>query len=113
MTDLTEKWMKGELEIDRNYYLRLKNGRTEIQLFVGAFLMEEGNEVEEVLAEVPTYEEYLSLTYAKEEDEGIIAEYEAENTKLKELLKDAREKLHSCCPVLYSNLINQIDEVLK
>jgi hypothetical protein len=46
------------------------------------------NEVESVLAEVPSYEEYLSLTYAKEEDERIIAEYEAENTKLKEQLKE-------------------------
>ena len=32
---------------------------------------------------VPSYEEYLSLTYAKEEDEKIIAEYEAENKRLK------------------------------
>jgi hypothetical protein len=31
-----------------------------------------------VLAEVPSYEEYLSLTYAKEEDEGVIAEYKSD-----------------------------------
>lgn len=93
---LTEQWKKGELEIDHNYYLRLKNGRTEIQLFVGAFLMEEGNEVEEVLAEVPTYKEYqqlLSDQLAKQEGEEIIAELEHENLLLKVANFELRNRL--------------------
>lgn len=42
---------------------------------------------------VPSFEEYLSLTYAKEEDEKIIAEYEEENAQLKELLKECQHIL--------------------
>ena len=55
---LTEQWQKGELELDHNYYIKLKYGRIEVQMFIGCFLMEQGNEVVEVLAEVPTFEEY-------------------------------------------------------
>lgn len=95
---LTEQWKKGELEIDHNYYIKLKNGRTEIQLFVGAFLMEEGNEVEEVLAEVPTYDEYqalLSDQLAKQEGEEIIAELEHENLLLKVANFELRNRLYT------------------
>ena len=91
MTDLTDKWKKGELELDKNYYIKLEDGTIEIQMYVGGFLCNENNQVDEVLAPVPSYEEYLSLTYAKEEDEGLIAEYEAENAKLKKLLKECKD----------------------
>lgn len=98
MTDLTEQWKKGELETNKYYYVRdisyilpAKLGRCDNQLYFSGnevgYGYEENKELE-VLAPVPSYEEYLSLTYAKEEDEGLIAEYEAENTKLKELLKE-------------------------
>ena len=43
----------------------------------------------------------------------ILYELFEENIKLRKLLKDSRKKLHDCCPVLYGNLINQIDEVIK
>lgn len=94
MTDLTEQWKKGELP-NGHYYV--KDGENIIAELLDGYFYNDGQPmtsfsggVDEVLAKVPNYEEYLSLTYAKEEDEGIIAEYEAENIKLKELLKECK-----------------------
>jgi hypothetical protein len=89
--DLTEQWKKGELPRDE-YFVKQENGKiTKWELGGNGIPVKTKPKVEEVLAPVPSYEEYLSLTYAKEEDERIIAEYEAENTKLKELLKKCSE----------------------
>ena len=135
MTDLTEQWKKGELSLDKSYYLRLQDGSEEIQMYVGGFLCNENNPVDEVLAQVPSYEEYLALqsdSLAKNEGAEIVAELKAkvkqlkkdykdleykfrsykdfketaydldtsrleeENTKLKELLKECRERLIYC-----------------
>jgi hypothetical protein len=60
---------------------------------------------------VPSYEEYLSLTYAKEEDEKIIAEYEEENAQLKELLKKVKDYLPEFETPM--NILAKIDEALK
>lgn len=94
MTDLTEQLYAGTLPTGHYYF---NNGvETYIVLYSNANTkdrkMQEPSGLT-VLSEVPSYEEYLSLTYAKEEDEKIIAEYEEENTKLKELLKECREPL--------------------
>ena len=100
MTDLTDKWKKGKLP-DGEYYCKTENGVEILRTWRGIddYLNFENmcNEVFissmddcEVLAPVPSYEEYLSLTYAKEEDERIIAEYEEENAQLKELLKECK-----------------------
>ena len=88
---LTEQWKKGEIP-NGYYWIRLSWGGMIIMAyytgFDGLFELDDyyydSDEISEVLAPVPSYEEYLSLTYAKEEDEKIIAEYEEENTKLKE-----------------------------
>ena len=97
MTDLTEQWKKGELP-EGFYYV--KGGENIIAEYLDGYFYNNGEPmtsfsggVDKVLAPVPSYEEYLSLTYAKEEDEKIIAEYEAENAKLKELLKEVGDKL--------------------
>ena len=85
---LTEQWKKGELPSGWYY---VEGNRVEgIYAYVAEYLnnMYRPRNSERIIAKVPSYDEYLSLTYAKEEDEGIIAEYEAENTKLKELLKE-------------------------
>ena len=79
MTDLTEQYRKGELELDKNYYIELEDGTIEIQMFVGGFLCRKDNEVKEVLNKVPSYDEWQ----AKLE----------ENTKLKELLKECRDEI--------------------
>lgn len=85
MEKITEQWKKGELE-DGRYYFRHNDNSTPFAWF-GSKNVYDGysnDEVVEVLAPVPSYEEYLSLTYAKEEDEKIIAEYEKENKALKQ-----------------------------
>lgn len=92
MIDLTDKWKKGELPCGW-YYIKIAD-LVFIDFFEGkAWKNKKDEYIDEVLEPVPSYEEYLSLTYAKEEDEKIIAEYEAENTKLKALLKEVRGKL--------------------
>lgn len=91
MTDLTDKWKKGELP-NGWYYVKVITEfeyPDDIAFYTGEYFeLYSDEEIEQVLTPLPSYEEYLSLTYAKEEDEGIIAEYEAENTNLKELLKE-------------------------
>lgn len=85
MTDLTEKWKKGELPVSE-YYLLYKDGTTDREYYdwanVYGRVTEKGfstdpNDIVKVLAEVPSYEEWK----AKLE----------ENTKLKELLKEAEK----------------------
>ena len=93
MTDLIDKWEKGELP-EAWYYVKDIHNRESLDRYfkeTDNFEYLEDWEVGEVLAEVPSYEEFLSLTYAKEEDEKIIAEYEQENNKLKKLLKECRD----------------------
>lgn len=59
--ELTEQWKNGTLE--RNYYyLKFNNGEIEIQdNFIGGFIMAEGNRVAEVLAPVPSHDEYCGF----------------------------------------------------
>ena len=79
---LTEQLKKGELPSGEYYIIDDLGLHTTDRYYpshgFGAELPQA------VLAPVPSYEEYLSLTYAKEEDEKIIAEYEEENAQLKE-----------------------------
>lgn len=84
---LTEQWKKGELP-EGWYWVDYYSVDGAVMLEYipqhNGFGYEEKELVQAVLAPVPSYEEYLSLTYAKEEDEKIIAEYEEENARLKE-----------------------------
>ena len=125
MTNLTEKWNKGELP-SGYYYVYLKYlkmfdiaGRSTLSeiLKIG-----NGDNVE-VLAEVPSYKEYqklLSDQLAKNEGEEINAELEDENTKLKELLKECKhimsiEKDFASCHFekdKLCKLLTKIDQVL-
>lgn len=97
---LTEQWEKGELEGE--YYIETTKGEIYNVEFQNSISVKKKKllkvksfkgyvhkkTVKEVLAPVPSYEEYLSLTYAKEEDEKIIAEYEKENTQLHKFLEE-------------------------
>lgn len=129
---LTEQWKKGELQAETECYVRVngaiylgsiryKNGCHNKKLpyvksFNGQFITKH---VEEVLAPVPSYLEYLSLTYAKEEDEKIIKEYEKENEKLKDLLKECKNEfkyLRKHCDSRWKNnplFEERIDEALN
>jgi regulator of replication initiation timing len=114
MTDLTEQYQKGELELDKNYYIELEDGTIEIQMFVGGFLCRKDNEVKEVLNKVPSYDELQNINKSVNDlmasniklvDENkqlqerlkktqeLELEVRRENTKLKELLKECREPL--------------------
>jgi hypothetical protein len=91
---LTEQWKKGELP-DGYYYCETTN-KVEILRTWGDKYNQLLNNLDEVfikemsdcniLSEVPSYEEYLSLTYAKEEDEGVIAEYKSDCRTLAKLV---------------------------
>jgi hypothetical protein len=105
MTDLTEQLKKGELP-EGFYYVRCAwSDEVEIR-----YVHNGVDDWQEIIAEVPSYEEYLSLTYAKEEDEGIIAEYEDENKQLKELLKECKDYLPEF--EMPMGILAKIDEVL-
>lgn len=90
MTNLTDKWKKGELK--EGLYWVKHDGIINILDNLEIAL----TNVDEVLAEVPSYDEYqklLSDQLAKNEGVEINAELEAENTKLKELLKECQDEI--------------------
>jgi hypothetical protein len=137
MTNLTEQWNKGKLP-DGYYYCKTENGVEILRTWRGSdgYLNFENicNEVFissmddcEVLAEVPSYEQWqasenyidylkqcISVYESKEKqhiDDAIAYnELAEENTKLKELLKRARKHL-SEQDTPYS-LIKKINQVL-
>ena len=86
MTDLTDKWEKGELPEGVYYVLYYKNDTAEVDIYRRVYSLYNESEVRftipqvtKILAPVPSYEEWK----AKLE----------ENIKLKELLKEARNVL--------------------
>lgn len=97
MTNLTDKLKKGELKLGEHYYYTtIFSPTVYIQNFTRDVISFQDfkETVAEVLAPVPSYEEYqqlLSEQLAKNEGVEINAELEAENTKLKELLKKCLE----------------------
>lgn len=113
--DLTEQLKKGELPEDAYYVTYYKNDTPEVDIYRRVYSLYDDSkvrftipQVNKVLAPVPSYEEYLSLTYAKEEDEKIIAEYEKENQKLKELLKECNKTFFEIRLSLSSGKINSV-----
>lgn len=115
--DLTEQWKNGGLKKDKKYYTKDKLGRTYTKTY-----NKKGFKglVEEVLCEVPNYEEWQQMKAFCEEFNAL--KVSEENAKLKELLKECIEVLNDaqrnygyddsiidiCSPI-----ITKIDEVLK
>lgn len=87
-----------KLELDENYYLKLKNGKTEVQKFIGGFVLRNDDEIAEVLGVVPSYEQWQVLL--------------AENSKLKELLKRCKRHINASFPEIYRELLQEISQVL-
>ena len=59
--ELTEEWRAGKLAA-RYYYIKFKNGEIETRdNLIGGFLMNMKNPIEQVLAPVPTYDEYKAM----------------------------------------------------
>lgn len=146
MTDLTEQWKKGEL-LGGWYYVKKVNEQqdiaecykvTDTTINVSHTEFEFSEDIEQVLAKVPTYSEYLALqsdSLAKNEGAEIVAELEKrlkktqgleldlrrKNHELKELLKECKhimsiEKDFASCHFekdKLAELLNKIEEAIK
>lgn len=88
---LTEQHRSGKLERNRDYFVKVNDKVVSIYLDGDNDFIYYGHIIKpEVLAAVPTYEEYLALlsdSLAKNEGVEINAELKAENKKLKQCLK--------------------------
>jgi hypothetical protein len=114
---LTEKWKKGELK-EGWYYIR--NKAHSIKFNQMAFFMVFGEvsywtnckdeDVEEVLAPVPSYEEWNQLRKFLEEFNAL--EVANENEQLKDLLKEWREHLKDTKCDRCQNLIRRTDNAI-
>ena len=60
MTDLTEQWKKGELPAGR-YWVKYRSGRIDDWDLLGGKTIETKPEIVEVLAPVPSYEEWQKM----------------------------------------------------
>lgn len=115
---LTEQWKKGELG-NGEYFVLTNLGIEKIEYIKehNGFGFDETEWVEEVLAPVPSYEEWKQLHKFLEEFNALdVAE---ENKKLKEMLYKCREKLdwlnggYDVWGGELTDFIEEIDEVLK
>lgn len=133
MTNLTEQWKKGELPSGM-YYIEFKDGDISKDVYAfGSWGNINEHFLKQVLAPVPSYEEWqasenyidylkqcISVYESKDKQatETSIAYNELleENTKLKELLKECREILDYAKDFAYhdpcSKCITKIDQVL-
>lgn len=126
MTDLTEQWKKGELETNKYYYVRdmsyispAKLGKYDNQLYFSGnevgYGYEENKELE-ILAPVPSYEEWDKLNNACHELEKENACLTVDIVKLKELLKLARGLMNCtkdwACTEATENIIAKINQAL-
>lgn len=105
MTNLTEQWKQGKLP-SGEYYVKDELGLTDTYKYYKG-LGFAGGVPQEVLAEVPTYDEYITakkmiaqsmnenseLKETISNDIFLIKSRDSEIAKLKELLKDCREIL--------------------
>lgn len=98
MTNLTEKWGKGELP-DGDYYIKRRNGSTLYDNIDsrGVWRNSIDEDIIEVLAEVPSFEQWQEYKEANDSMFDTIKmlnkdnyKLEAENTKLKDLLKECK-----------------------
>ena len=95
ISDLTEQWKKGELKKDK-YWVKYRSGKIDIWELSEGTPIESRPEIVEVLAPVPSYEEWKQLRKWCEEFNAL--DVAKENQQLKELLKECQEHLcyHHC-----------------
>lgn len=117
MTDLTEQYLNGQLRDGDEYYIENKDGETSTMCLYNDTIHWHSFKTKKlkILAKVPSYEEWDKLNNACHELEKETAcltvdninlkqwceefnalEVAKENTKLKELLKECKEKLIYC-----------------
>lgn len=112
-TNLTELWEKGELEVDKYYYVKYADGSVEIQLYVGGFLMRTDNRVVEVLSPVPTFDEMKLVALKIDCICETIAELAVEKEQLIKLLRECESVIRFENEYENEKLLTKIDEVLK
>lgn len=92
--ELTEEWKAGKL-LAGDYYIKFENGEIERQNnCIGGFLMSCNNRVVQVLAPVPTYDEYKSMRAELAEHRHYCCCNENEVLRLK--LAEMEELLSEC-----------------
>ena len=117
MTNLTEKWKKGELP-SGEYYIIDDLGLNTTDRYYPSHGF--GTELpQSVLGRVPSYEEMQSMNEAVNQAMAANIKLVEENAQLKELLKECREAISNYMDITEYNevgnteLLNKIDEVLK
>ena len=120
--DLTEQGKKGELP-EGWYYVKDEDGRIIISEYYAESIDRETNETEcvwsclgepeQVLAEVPTFEEWKASYNCMLENEVL----RLKNSQLKELLKECKGLMNTtkdwACTEATETLITKIDEALR
>ena len=110
MTNLTEQWKKGQLP--EGFYFVDDGAEVTIDYYLCDYWERNFDSyVQQVLAPVPSYEEYL-------ESESHCAVYSEENAELKELLKECRDVAEFTKTIVnkhkwLNEVITKIDEALK
>lgn len=100
--ELTKEWKKGKLAAGY-YYIKFKNGEIETRdNLIGGFLMNMKNPIVQIIAPVPTYDEYKAMQaeLAEHRHYCCCAENEVMRLKLaglEELLKERKNIVaHDC-----------------
>lgn len=107
MTDLTEQWKKGELP-DDEYYCRTTHDSSVHKHYLSDI---DNENMIEVLAPVPSYEEWEKLNWYAGNGVEENQELKMENAKLKELLKEVEYYLPEFETPM--NILAKIDEALQ
>lgn len=89
---LTEQWKKGELERGR-YYIKYRGNYMSDNWHGDCWEDSWSEYVEEVLAPVPSYDDWVYLHKARNDAHEIVESLTQENQQLKELLLVCREML--------------------
>lgn len=115
---LTEQWKKGELPSGW-YYTKLWKGCNVIDYFIGnQFLRYDDSDIVEVLAPVPSYDEWKAaqeqlhkegIWYTEISHKKVLKE----NAQLKELLKECFIAINEGSYFDQCDILKKIDEVLK
>ena len=124
MTNLTDKWRKGELESGWYYVNYYSIDGAVMQEYLpqhNGFGYDEKNLVQEVLAPVPSYIELQSMNEAVNQAMAANIKLVEQNKQLKDLLKECRDELkfmydtygQAYLKPFDDILIDKIDEVLK
>lgn len=106
---LTEQWKKGKLERGR-YYIKYRGNYMSDNWHGDCWEDSWSEYVEEVIAPVPSYEEWKQLHKFLEEFNAL--DVAKENQQLKELLKECREFFEEENPKDFTVMSERMDELL-